>query len=136
MNLLVYLFDTGRICPYTLYLLRVSFSGQRISATSDSASPFLRGLMLIFLAPHFVIDIFFFHVHKSRRHHGLVVSLLLANSFPGPCFSNALEKRTKDIVNKMLLEEGVLRRSTRVRAQPKDNPSMAFLKYVNKWKDN
>ncbi|CAN6238353.1 unnamed protein product [Urochloa humidicola] len=50
--------------------------------------------------------------------------------------SNALEKRTKDIVNKMLLEEGVLRRSTRVRAQPKDNPSMAFLKYVNKWKDN
>lgn len=32
----------------------------------------------------------------------------------------------------MLLEEGVLRRSARVRAQPKD---MAFLKYVNKWKD-
>lgn len=50
--------------------------------------------------------------------------------------SNTLEKRTKEIVNKMLLEEGVLRRSTRVRAQPKDNPSMAFLKYVNKWKDN
>ncbi|KAJ1279519.1 hypothetical protein BS78_04G162500 [Paspalum vaginatum] len=50
--------------------------------------------------------------------------------------SNALEKRSKDIANKMLIEEGVLRRSTRVRAQPKDNPSMAFLKYVNKWKDN
>nr|CAB3450050.1 unnamed protein product [Digitaria exilis] len=50
--------------------------------------------------------------------------------------SNALDKRTKEIVNKMLLEEGVLRRSTRVRAQPKDNPPMAFLKYVNKWKDN
>ncbi|PWZ24405.1 hypothetical protein Zm00014a_022147 [Zea mays] len=47
--------------------------------------------------------------------------------------SNALEKRSKDIANRMLLEEGVLRRSTRVRAQPKD---MAFLKYVNKWKDN
>ncbi|TVU29702.1 hypothetical protein EJB05_21281, partial [Eragrostis curvula] len=50
--------------------------------------------------------------------------------------SYALEKRTKDIAHKMLLEEAVLRRSTRVRAQPKDNPSMAFLKYVNKWKDN
>ncbi|GJN21326.1 hypothetical protein PR202_gb08792 [Eleusine coracana subsp. coracana] len=50
--------------------------------------------------------------------------------------SNALEKRSKDIAHKMLLEEAVLRRSTRVRAQPKDNPSMAFLKYVNKWKDN
>ncbi|NP_001130568.1 uncharacterized isoform X2 [Zea mays] len=50
--------------------------------------------------------------------------------------SNALEKRSKDIANKTLLEEGVLRRSTRVRAQPKDNPSMAFLKYVNKWRDN
>ncbi|XP_062219321.1 uncharacterized protein LOC133919087 [Phragmites australis] len=50
--------------------------------------------------------------------------------------SNALEKRSKDIAYKILLEEAVLRRSTRVRAQPKDNPSMAFLKYVNKWKEN
>lgn len=50
--------------------------------------------------------------------------------------STALEKRSKDIAHKMLLEEAVPRRSTRVRAQPKDNPSMAFLKYVNKWKNN
>ncbi|KAF0932163.1 hypothetical protein E2562_008694 [Oryza meyeriana var. granulata] len=50
--------------------------------------------------------------------------------------SNALEKRSKEITHKLLLEEAVLRRSTRVRAQPRDNPSMAFLKYVNKWKDN
>ncbi|XP_006647375.1 DDT domain-containing protein DDB_G0282237-like [Oryza brachyantha] len=50
--------------------------------------------------------------------------------------SNALEKRSKEITNKLLLEEVVLRRSTRVQAQPRDNPSMAFLKYVNKWKDN
>ncbi|KAG8058996.1 hypothetical protein GUJ93_ZPchr0002g25523 [Zizania palustris] len=50
--------------------------------------------------------------------------------------SNVLEKRSKEITNKLLLEEAVLRRSTRVRAQPRDNPSMAFLKYVNKWKDN
>ncbi|KAL6899769.1 hypothetical protein ACP4OV_006427 [Aristida adscensionis] len=47
--------------------------------------------------------------------------------------SNALEKRSKEIANKILLEETVLRRSTRVRAQPKDSSSMAFLKYVNKW---
>ncbi|KAL6634162.1 hypothetical protein ACP70R_026833 [Stipagrostis hirtigluma subsp. patula] len=50
--------------------------------------------------------------------------------------SNALEKRSKDIANKILLEEAVLRRSTRVRAQPKDNTTMAFLKYVNRWKEN
>ncbi|XP_020111994.1 DDT domain-containing protein DDB_G0282237 isoform X2 [Ananas comosus] len=49
--------------------------------------------------------------------------------------SMALEKRTKDIAQKILLEEAVLRRSTRVRAQPRDNPNMAFLKYVNRWKE-
>uniref|UniRef100_A0A0E0K148 DDT domain-containing protein n=1 Tax=Oryza punctata TaxID=4537 RepID=A0A0E0K148_ORYPU len=42
--------------------------------------------------------------------------------------SNALEKRSKEITHKLLLEEAVLRRSTRVRAQPRDNPSMSFLK--------
>uniref|UniRef100_A0A0E0DEM3 DDT domain-containing protein n=1 Tax=Oryza meridionalis TaxID=40149 RepID=A0A0E0DEM3_9ORYZ len=50
--------------------------------------------------------------------------------------SNALEKRTKDVTQKMLLEEAALRRSSRVQAQPRDNPSMLFLKYVNKWKEN
>ncbi|XP_073003097.1 uncharacterized protein [Typha latifolia] len=49
--------------------------------------------------------------------------------------SMALEKRSKDIAHKILLEEAVLRRSIRVRAQPRDNPSMAFLRYVNKWKE-
>uniref|UniRef100_A0A0A9D0T1 DDT domain-containing protein n=1 Tax=Arundo donax TaxID=35708 RepID=A0A0A9D0T1_ARUDO len=49
--------------------------------------------------------------------------------------SNALEKRLKDVEHRLLLEEAVLRRSTRVHAQPKeDNPSRSFLKYVNKWK--
>ncbi|XP_062185059.1 uncharacterized protein LOC133888732 [Phragmites australis] len=49
--------------------------------------------------------------------------------------SNALEKRLKDAEHRMLLEEALLRRSTRVHAQPKeDNPSLSFLKYVNKWK--
>ncbi|KAB8095420.1 hypothetical protein EE612_023487, partial [Oryza sativa] len=50
--------------------------------------------------------------------------------------SNALEKRTKDVTQKMLLQEAALRRSSRVQAQPRDNPSMLFLKYVNKWKEN
>lgn len=49
--------------------------------------------------------------------------------------SNALEKRSKDVEQKTLLEEVDLRRSTRVHAQPKeDDPSMSFLKYINKWK--
>ncbi|XP_073013185.1 uncharacterized protein [Typha latifolia] len=49
--------------------------------------------------------------------------------------SAALHKRSKD-AQRDLLEEAVLRRSTRVRAQPRVNPAMAFLKYVNKWKEN
>ncbi|KAL6650576.1 hypothetical protein ACP70R_009501 [Stipagrostis hirtigluma subsp. patula] len=47
---------------------------------------------------------------------------------------NALEKRLKDVEQGMLLEEAAVRRSTRVHAQPKENPSVSFLKYVNKWK--
>uniref|UniRef100_A0ACD5ZER4 Uncharacterized protein n=1 Tax=Avena sativa TaxID=4498 RepID=A0ACD5ZER4_AVESA len=50
--------------------------------------------------------------------------------------SNALEKRLKEITHKTNLEEAVLRRSTRVQAQPRDSPSMAFLKYVNKWNEH
>ncbi|KAJ4761743.1 DDT domain-containing protein [Rhynchospora pubera] len=49
--------------------------------------------------------------------------------------STSLEKRTKEVYQKILLEEAVLRRSTRVRAQPRDNPAMSFLKYSNKWKE-
>lgn len=45
-----------------------------------------------------------------------------------------LQKRSKDIAQRIALEEAVVRRSTRVRAPPKDNPSLAFLKYSNKWK--
>ncbi|KAM0916681.1 hypothetical protein ACQ4PT_010025 [Festuca glaucescens] len=48
--------------------------------------------------------------------------------------SNALEKRLKEVTQKMLLEEAVLRRSSRVHAQPKDGPSVSFLDYVNAWK--
>ncbi|KAJ3675511.1 hypothetical protein LUZ60_004553 [Juncus effusus] len=49
--------------------------------------------------------------------------------------SSALEKRRKDENQKILLEEAILRRSTRVRAQPRDNPANSFLKYSNKWKE-
>ncbi|KAK9162101.1 hypothetical protein Syun_003003 [Stephania yunnanensis] len=48
----------------------------------------------------------------------------------------ALQKRSKGIAQKIALDEAVLRRSTRVRAPRRDSPAMAFLKYVNKWKDN
>ena len=34
----------------------------------------------------------------------------------------------------MLREEALLRRSSRVHAQPKDSPSTSFLDYVNTWK--
>ncbi|KAJ4964333.1 hypothetical protein NE237_024272 [Protea cynaroides] len=48
---------------------------------------------------------------------------------------SALHKRSKDIAQNIALEEAVLRRSTRVRAAPRDSPALAFLRYVNKWKD-
>lgn len=44
-----------------------------------------------------------------------------------------LQKRLKD---KVAMEEADVRRSTRVRAPPRDNPAMAFLKYFNKWKED
>ena len=47
-----------------------------------------------------------------------------------------LQKRSKDLAHKIALEEAVLRRSTRVRAPPRENPAKAFLKYVNKWKED
>ncbi|EOX94057.1 DDT domain-containing protein, putative isoform 1 [Theobroma cacao] len=47
-----------------------------------------------------------------------------------------LQKRSKDLAHKIALEEAVLRRSTRVRAPPRENPANAFLRYVNKWKED
>lgn len=40
------------------------------------------------------------------------------------------------MTQKIAVEEAVLRRSTRVRAPPRDNPALAFLKYENKWKED
>ncbi|XP_021733313.1 DDT domain-containing protein DDB_G0282237-like isoform X1 [Chenopodium quinoa] len=48
--------------------------------------------------------------------------------------SKELQKRSKDIARRTAIEDAILRRSTRVRAPPKDNPSLAFLQYSNKWK--
>ncbi|KAK8716409.1 hypothetical protein V6N13_043718 [Hibiscus sabdariffa] len=51
-------------------------------------------------------------------------------------YHTELQKRSKDLAQKIALEEAVLRRSTRVRAPPRENPANAFLKYVNKWKED
>lgn len=50
------------------------------------------------------------------------------------CCSKELLKKSKDIARESASEDAIVRRSTRVRAPPKDNPSLAFLKYSNKWK--
>lgn len=50
--------------------------------------------------------------------------------------SSEFEKRSKSFVGKIAMEEAVLRRSTRVRATPGVNPANAFLRYVNKWKQD
>lgn len=47
----------------------------------------------------------------------------------------ALQKRSKDIAQKALVEEGELRRSSRVRSQLRSSSSMKFHRYVNKWKE-
>lgn len=46
-----------------------------------------------------------------------------------------LQKRSKE-AQKAETDDADVRRSTRVRAPPGDNPALAFLKYVNKWKED
>ncbi|KAI3451649.1 hypothetical protein Pfo_008314 [Paulownia fortunei] len=46
-----------------------------------------------------------------------------------------LQKRSKEAMQRIAMEEALVRRSTRVRAPPRENPALSFLKYVNKWKD-
>ncbi|KAG8383925.1 hypothetical protein BUALT_Bualt04G0064700 [Buddleja alternifolia] len=49
---------------------------------------------------------------------------------------SGLQKRSKEAMQqRMEMEEALVRRSTRVRAPPRENPALAFLKYVNKWKE-
>ncbi|PSR88080.1 DDT domain-containing protein [Actinidia chinensis var. chinensis] len=47
-----------------------------------------------------------------------------------------MQKRSKEVAHKIAMEEAVVRRSTRVRAPPRENPALAFLKYVNKWNED
>ncbi|XP_031504524.1 uncharacterized protein LOC116267098 isoform X1 [Nymphaea colorata] len=47
----------------------------------------------------------------------------------------ALQKRSKEIAQRFILE-GELRRSARVKSQPKESLGPAYLKYVNKWKES
>lgn len=49
--------------------------------------------------------------------------------------STALQKRSKDIAQKVQVKEADLRRSKRVRSQARCSPTMAFKRYVNKWKE-
>ncbi|XP_062083725.1 uncharacterized protein LOC133790203 [Humulus lupulus] len=49
--------------------------------------------------------------------------------------SAELQKKTKDVIQSIALEEAVVRRSTRVRAPPRENRANAFTRYVNKWKE-
>ncbi|XP_073294787.1 uncharacterized protein [Primulina huaijiensis] len=47
-----------------------------------------------------------------------------------------LHRRSKEATQRDVPEDDALiRRSTRVRAPPRENPALAFLKYENKWKD-
>lgn len=47
-----------------------------------------------------------------------------------------LQKRSKEVAQKAATDDAEVRRSTRVRAPPRDNPALVFLKYVNKWKED
>ncbi|KAG9448070.1 hypothetical protein H6P81_014198 [Aristolochia fimbriata] len=48
--------------------------------------------------------------------------------------STAMQKRAKEVAQKVVLDTSVLRRSVRVSVPPKDGNVPPFLKYVNKWK--
>lgn len=50
--------------------------------------------------------------------------------------SGEMQKKSKEAQLIQMEEEAALRRSSRVRAAPRDNPARAFLKYVNKLKED
>ncbi|KAL5138587.1 Vacuolar-sorting receptor 1 [Glycine soja] len=45
--------------------------------------------------------------------------------------SSELQKSSKDLVHKVAQDDSMVRRSTHVRAPPRENPSKAFVKYAN-----
>ncbi|XP_038900334.1 DDT domain-containing protein DDB_G0282237 isoform X2 [Benincasa hispida] len=69
---------------------------------------------------------------KGERERAL--SKHLEKSYSRICLE--LNKRSKDLTNQIAVEEAVLRRSTRVRAPPRENPATAYLRYVNRWKED
>ncbi|VVB13750.1 unnamed protein product [Arabis nemorensis] len=64
----------------------------------------------------------------------LSLHIQLENFYDRIC--STLQKRTKDIAHNIEMEEAVVRRSTRVRAPLHENPASAFMRYVNKWKED
>ncbi|MFS7895317.1 putative transcription factor & chromatin remodeling DDT family [Helianthus anomalus] len=50
--------------------------------------------------------------------------------------SGEMQKKSKEAQRIQMEEEAALRRSSRVRAPPRDNPARAFLKYANKLKED
>lgn len=46
-------------------------------------------------------------------------------------YSSELQKSSKDLVHKVAQDDSMVRRSTRVWAPPRENPSKAFVKYAN-----
>lgn len=69
---------------------------------------------------------------KGERERALQKQL--ENNYRSIC--TELQKRSKELMQNIANDESVLRRSTRVRAPPRENPASAFLKYVNKWKED
>ncbi|KAL5704141.1 hypothetical protein ACHQM5_022613 [Ranunculus cassubicifolius] len=67
---------------------------------------------------------------KGERERALQIQL--KKSYDKICLG--LQKRSKFVAHKNAMEEAVLRRSSRVRAPRWDNPSLAFLSYVNKYR--
>lgn len=65
-------------------------------------------------------------MNESKHRHNII--MLVAEC------SKELQKRSREIAQRMASEDAVVRRSTRVRAPPKNNPALAFLNYSNKWK--
>lgn len=47
-----------------------------------------------------------------------------------------MQKKSKEADRIKMEEEAALRRSSRVRAPPRENPARAFLKYVNQLKED
>ncbi|XP_020201968.1 DDT domain-containing protein DDB_G0282237 [Cajanus cajan] len=48
---------------------------------------------------------------------------------------SGLQKSSKVLMHRITLDDSVARRSSRVRAPPREHPAKAFLRYVNKWKE-